>query len=661
MKQDERLLALATRAGLEVQWTNAESTKCTVGVDTIRAVLKALNLPADNAGEIAECEERLRREAADVAPLAVAHAGEKVGIAAVGKVAVAFDEGGECLRLRLREGPGDRMTFRAPASPGYYRIEGGQRPFGLAVAPRRCFELRDIAPARRLVGLATQIYSLRGGTSGAFGDFAALGQLARDVGRCGIDALLASPTHALFGANTGCFSPYSPSTRMFLNPLFADTALEGVPGRSDSGETAAIDWASAGPAKNAALRDACARFRARGNARKFEIFCRQGGERLFDHALFESLDVHFRSLGIQGFRNWPLEVRSPRAAGIAAFARAHKQEIEYQLFVQWLADRSAAIAQKTARGEMAVGIVADIAVGMDPGGSHAWSASAELLSALHVGAPPDVFNAQGQDWGLTTLSPRALRRFGFASFIATLRANMRHAGGVRLDHAMGLRRLWVIPSGARPSDGIYLGYPTRDLLRLVALESHRFRAIVVGEDLGTVPAGFHGVLANAGILGMQVLWFERGRDGRFTSPGRWRRDALAMTTTHDLPTVAGWWSGHDLEQRGRGAMAKQVRAQRRRDRQELWSAFRRAGCATGPVPDSPDAAISAALAFVGRSRSKLAIASAEDIAGVRDQPNLPGTTNNHPNWRLRLPPGDLLGNKAARARLKTFVAARRAR
>ncbi|HEY6578763.1 MAG TPA: 4-alpha-glucanotransferase, partial [Rhizomicrobium sp.] len=529
-----------------------------------------------------------------------------------------------------------------------------------------CVSPDELAPGRRLAGTAVQVHSLRGGTSGAFGDFRALGSFAMQAGRLGFDAVMASPTHAALGADLGRYSPYSPSTRLFLNPLFADATLEGGMAQADTDSGALIDWRAAGENKFATLRAAFSRFRARGNRRNFELFCRRGGERLLAHALFESLDRRFRNKGISGFANWPANCHSPAAPGVAAFARAASKDVEFQLFLQWLADRSAAAAQTAARRTMAIGVIADVAVGMNPEGSHAWSAPRELFRGLHVGAPPDVFNTRGQDWGLTTLSPRALATSGYAPFLATLRAAMRHSGGVRIDHAMGLRRLWVVPAGASPAEGVYLRYPQRDLLNLVALESQLHRAIVVGEDLGTVPEGFRQDLAAAGVLGMQVLWFERDRSGQFTPPRKWRRTAAAMTTTHDLPTVAGWWSENDIDwlartDRLRGDETKD-REDRAADRERLWSELKRARCASGGAPpkDAPDAAIRGALAFVGKTRCAFAIAPAEDIAGDREQPNLPGTVDEHPNWRRRLRSRDLLRDKAARARVKAFLAERRA-
>ena len=229
------------------------------------------------------------------------------------------------------------------------------------------------------------------------------------------------------------------------------------------------------------------------------------------------------------------------------FARDNPAEVAFHAFCQWLADASRGAAQQAARDAgMPIGLIADLAVGTDGGGSHAWSHQRAILPDVTVGAPPDVFSPLGQDWGLTAFSPLEMRAGGFGAFLELARAAFRHSGGVRVDHAMGLQRLWVVPRGAGPGEGAYLQYPVDDLVRLLALESHRHRAIVIGEDLGTLPEGFHGRMEKAGILGMKVLWFEQEQDGRFRAPRHWPRNATAMTTTHDLPTVVGWWQGRDI-------------------------------------------------------------------------------------------------------------------
>jgi 4-alpha-glucanotransferase len=279
-----------------------------------------------------------------------------------------------------------------------------------------------------------------------------------------------------------------------------------------------------------------------------------------------------------------------------------------------------------------------------------------VLAGLTVGAPPDQINPYGQNWGLTAFSPQALRGSGCAPFLATLRAAMRHAGGVRIDHVMGLTRLWLIPEGAAPTEGAYLTYPLDDLLRLIAIESQRHKAIVIGEDLGTVPDGFRQKLDGAGISGLRVLWFEHDGTG-FRLPAAWSEDSVAMTSTHDLATVAGWWTGRDLETRARiGWEADTVT--RAKDRQDLWHAFREAGVAPADdAPADPAPVVDAAVDFVARTPSRLALVPLEDLLGLEEQPNLPGTIDQHPNWRRRYgPPADRMFDDpdvAARARALT--------
>jgi len=664
MRDDKAVIALAQEAGLDVRWTDAKGKQRTVGTDTLRVVLAGLDLPAGSRAEVKDSRARLRRAKQEIPPRIIARAGEEILLQSA-KFAEIQGETGKRKTLRLSEAENGRVSARAPRQCGYYRLACGGNEVGLAVAPTRALLPRDIAPRRKLSGISVQIYALRGGTSGAFGDFTALGAFARLAGRAGFDAVMASPTHALFGADLSRFGPYAPSTRLFRNPLFADATLVGGPRLEEPrGDDSLINWEAAGQRKQRALRKAFAQFRRERDHSRFEAFCREGGGQLLAHALFEALDAHFRQRGIAGFRHWPRGFESPAAAGITAFCKDARKEIEYQLFLQWLSARSAEAAQASARNSMAIGIVADLAVGMDPQGSHAWSAPHELLRGLQVGAPPDMFNARGQDWGLTALSPRALHTLGYVPFIATLRAAMRCAGGVRIDHALGLRRLWVMPAGASPADGVYLRYPEEQMLRLIALESRRNRAIVVGEDLGTVPEGLRDNLARAGVLGMQVLWFERNGSA-FVKPSGWRHEALGTTTTHDLPTVAGWWTERDITWRKRagtlGESEKTERHERASDRARLWTALRDARCATGdiPPPEQCETVVSAALAYVGRTRCAIAFAPTEDLTADAEQPNLPGTIDAHPNWRRRMKKGNPFRDKAALKRIHTFLAARR--
>ncbi len=314
---------------------------------------------------------------------------------------------------------------------------------------------------------------------------------------------------------------------------------------------------------------------------------------------------------------------------------------------------------------MKIGIVADIATGIDPAGSDCWASPDDVLNGLRIGAPPDLFNAAGQNWGITALSPVRLRKNGFEAFTSQLRANMAYAGGIRIDHAMGLMRLWVMPEGADAAHGVYLRYPLDDLLRLISLESHRSRAIVIGEDLGTVPYGFSDTLAQRGILGMQVLWFQTQEQEEFMRPANWRRDSVAMTTTHDLPTVAGWWIGRDIEWRvktGRHTIKgadTEDREERMRMKANLWSVLVAEHCAgRGPQPSAPETVVDGAIQFIGKTPCRLAIVPAEDLCGCEEQPNLPGTTTQHPNWQRRLPPGDFFSRAHVADRIDRLVRAR---
>lgn len=377
-------------------------------------------------------------------------------------------------------------------------------------------------------------------------------------------------------------------------------------------------------------------------AADFAQFRAAGGALLAAHAQFEAL--HAARFAADGsawnWRDWSEAWRNPASAEVTRFAETNASEAAFHCFLQWIADRSFAAAKRaTKQSGMRIGLIADLAVGISSAGSEAWTNPNNLLIDLEIGAPPDAFNAKGQNWGLTTFSPRALPAGGFAPFIATLRACLRHSGGLRIDHAMGLQRLWVIPRGAGPNEGAYLGYPTDDLLRLIALESHRHRAIIIGEDLGTVPAGFRDRIGRAGLYGTRVLWFERERN-RFAPPQAWPTGVAAMTSTHDLPTVAGWWRGTDIDVRAQCGLVEdpdKERATRTMDRQMLWRACRRAKAAEGdlPAPNETSRAADAAVKFIAQTPSQLALLPLEDALAVEDQPNVPGTIDERPNWRRR--------------------------
>ena len=648
----------ARSAGLQIDWEDAQGTAQRVSDESLTAILAALGEPLPD--DTSACEF----VTGDVGrPVTL-----PLGCGAAGPAELILEDGTH-REVMLRQS-GDRLEIPPIAAPGYHRLIVGGEEIRLAIAPSRCFSVGDAVGNRRIWGPSVQIAALRDASATAFGDFGTLANTARAFAARGADALAISPVHALFPADSSRFSPYSPSTRSFLNVLYADPALAGASATAlPSGDL--IDWQHAIPERLRTLRAA---YDSRSDAIRSEVagYTRGGGEDLERHARFDALHAHFFALtGARGWQDWPSAYHDPAGAAVASFAAEHGDDVGFYLFLQWLAARSLQAAQQAATDAgMAIGLIADLAVGMDAGGSHAWSRPDDLLTGLSIGAPPDPLGPDGQSWGITAFAPRALQRTGFAPFIATLRAAIGHAGGIRIDHALGLRRLWVVPEGASATEGAYLTMPMDDMLRLLALESHRSQAIVIGEDLGTVPEGFRPAMDEKAMLGMRVLWFERDTDGDFLPPDSYARDAAAMTGTHDLATVAGWWRGRDIDwtwRLGRSSPAADKaadQATRAEDRKRLWSAFVEAGATEGPEPAAQDEtpAVDAALAFIGSTPSALALVPFEDVIGAVEQPNLPGTIDAHPNWRRRMPDATeaLLAQPEVTARLATLDSVRRA-
>lgn len=603
--------ALAQAAGILIDWEDASGVQQRVTPESLRAVLTGLGLPCAST---AQCRESLAEaQVAAAETCRVVDAGAPIeGLA--GRATLHLEDGSD-REIDLDAAPVIDVT-------GYHTLEHDGGTLDLIVAPPRA-----VLPPEggRLWGLAVQLYSLAG--PGGFGDFAALADFAARAGEAGADALMLSPVHALFTADPGRYSPYSPSSRRYLNGWYAETR-EPLPAGGGL-----IDWPDAVGSKLEALRRD---FEAMRRDEGFAAYRAAADKGLRQHALFEALFAHFhKQSGAHGWQGWPADYRRPDTQAVAAFARDYQDEIDFHLFLQWRAEAGLARAADAA-SQMAIGLVADIAVGIDKGGSHAWSRGDELMLGIGIGAPPDAFQAAGQNWGITSFSPLALRTKCYRPFIELLRSAMQHSGGIRIDHALGLRRLWVVPDGASPLDGAYLVQPEADLLRLIALESQRHGSIVIGEDLGVVPPGLREGLTERGILGMRVLPFERDKAGAFVPPARWDVGAVAMTSTHDLPPIAGWWRETDIDWRDKlnaPGNRDEDRAHRTEERASLWTATGR----PDPVPEKPTAATDAAIDMVAATPCPLAIVPIEDLLALEEAPNLPGTIDEHPNWRRRLP------------------------
>jgi len=694
------LRMLAGEAGIAVQWTDAFDQPRQVEDDTLRAMLAALQLPAGNARQCEESLALLRAQAGggQWPPLLTATVGEPTvlpGRLAAGTPYQLRLESGRMEEGRLEAGDSDGgACLPAQQAPGYHTLEAGNQHCVMAVAPRRCFGVADAmawdgsSPAGLPWGLAAQVYSLRRAGDGGLADFSAVESLAQAAARQGASALALSPLHAMFSAAPERFSPYAPSSRLFSNVLHINPArvlgeaalreaVDALPGCATALEkleaAELVDWPQAASWRLRLLRALFDRWRHMPTVTpehdSFKQFCSQGGQDLLDHARFEALDAWLRQQqpGLAGsdWRRWPQALQDPHGQAVRDFAREQAQAVDFHRFLQWQASLGRERVQRQARhAGMALGVIADLAVGADPGGSQAWGLQPAMLRGLTVGAPPDLLAPQGQDWGLGALSPRALRLQGFAPWLAMLRANMAHSGGIRIDHVLGLRRLWLVPEGASSSAGAYLQFPLQDLLRLTALESLRHQAIVIGEDLGTVPPGFSEQLAEAGVLGIRALWFQReGQD--FLPPEAWPVSAMATTSTHDLSTVAGWWAGRDIERRkALGLLAPQAdaaeaaRHEREAGKAALHKALKAAAVMAGPPEEAP---LGAVLAYVGRTPAPLVLAPLEDVLGIVEQPNLPGTVEGHPNWRQRLPrdAAELLDTPEARQRIAQLATARR--
>jgi 4-alpha-glucanotransferase len=555
--------------------------------------------------------------------------------------------GGEPASLVLETGEERPLPAELPGDLplGRHRVEGRTGATTLVVAPGRCHLPAALADGGRAWGWAAQLYAVRSRASWGIGDLGDLGGLLAATAPLGAGFALLNPLHAALPAEA---SPYNPSTRVFRNPLYL--RVEDVPELAalDPGDRARVEaLAGAGrelndrhridrPAvyrlKDEALRlahgaigrapgrtDGLAAYRAATpNLERFATFC------ALQH-------VHG-----QDWRAWPAAYRHPGRPEVASFGDQHHQEVAYHAWLQWLLDAQLAAAGGTRAG---LGVLNDLAIGFAPDGFDAWSFQDELAAGISVGAPPDPLGPRGQDWGLPAFVPDRLAAGGYAPFAQTIRAGMAHAAGLRIDHVMGLFRLFWIPDGAEPADGTYVRYPADDLLGVLALESAAAEALVVGEDLGTVEPGVRERLTAEGVLSYRLAWFEQGPGEGRRRASDYPRLALAATTTHDLPTVAGFFSGSDLEHLcGIGVASRDgdERADQEAQRESLCRLLEDEGLLAAGERSVP-AIVAALYGFLSRTPSMLVAATLEDAVEARDRPNVPGTIDQRPNWSLPLP------------------------
>ncbi|HVM07448.1 MAG TPA: 4-alpha-glucanotransferase [Acidimicrobiales bacterium] len=503
--------------------------------------------------------------------------------------------------------------------PGYYRaFHDDGRGLRLIVTPGRCHMPADL----RIWGWAVQLYAMRSKASwgiGDLGDLSRFGSWARDQGA---ELVLLNPLHASTPVEEQQESPYYPSSRCFRNPLFL--RIEDVPGADFlGGELEAI--AARGRALNDDRRidrpevfrlklDALNRiFAAVPPGDGFDAFVDDGGELLARYATHCVLAETYGP----NWREWPADLRDPASFESRQVRDEQKGRVRFHMWLQWLVD------QQLQRAGQTIGLMQDLAIGVDPGGADAWMWQHVLAPDMSVGAPPDEYNTQGQDWGLPPFDPWKLRDDCYEPFIQTVRAGFRHAGGLRFDHVMGLFRLFWVPNGSSAREGTYVRYPYGDLLDILAVESYRAGAYVVGEDLGTVEDYMRDELGKREILSYRLFWFEPGPPRDFPD------HALGAVTTHDLPTIAGLWTGSDID------------AQRERDMEpnvdSTEELHRKVESMTGLAADAPVAEVVRRVhELLAEAPCRIVTATLDDALGVEERPNYPGTTGGT-NWSMALP------------------------
>jgi 4-alpha-glucanotransferase len=616
------LAELATGHGVAVRYTDADDQEVDVDRAVVIDVLAALDVDASTPAARNAALQRLRAvDPAALPPTLVVDVGDTATIPEPG-------------RLTLEDGTTREVDGTLPADLplGYHRLDAGGRAVTVIVAPPA------LDPPPRTWGWSAQLYALRSRDSWGCGDYADLGVLlAHSHREHGAGALLVNPLHALALAPRVEPSPYSPSTRRFLHPLYlrvTDTAAyAAAPAevraevdtlRPPDGDLVDHDavWAAKGAALAALHPYDSAAPRAVADL----------DEERRDVATWYALSERHGS----DVAEWPAELADPTASGVAA---AREELADRVLFHAWcleLAESQLAAAHDAAAG-MSVGLIADLAVGCSSGGADAWTLAGALARGVTVGAPPDAFNQQGQDWALPPWRPDALASSGYVPLRSMIRAVLRHADGLRVDHVAGLWRLWWIPPGRSAREGTYVHYDARAMLAVVAIEAQRAGAVVVGEDLGTVEPEVTEGLADHGMLGCAVLWFQRDDSGALLPPRRWHPDTLASISTHDLPTAVGFLRDEHVRVRADAGLlddADAARADAEHDRDEMLALLSAEGVDVDP--DDERSVVTGMHRLLATAGSRIVLAAFTDVLGDVRQPNLPGMVDAYPNWRIPL-------------------------
>ncbi len=543
----------------------------------------------------------------------------------------------------------------------------------IIVAPKTCYGPKDITD-NKMWGLAVQLYSLKSDNSWGIGDLGDLHQFIEDAAKNGVSAIGLNPLHPLFPGNPAHRSPYSPSSRNFLNSIYIDVSqvvnfndcIEAQQLVNSTyfqqrlkkvNDSKLINYQESAALKYQVLELLYKHFinehinKNTELCKQFTIFCNENSPDLKLLTTFDALYEYFlvKDCNAYGWTHWPTEYQDPTSSEVSAFQIKNAQRIGYFEFIQWIVEQQLEkIAQYCKQQGMQVGLYLDLAVGCEAGGADVWSNRALYVDGGSVGAPPDIMNRLGQDWGLAPINPVELKKQEFKPLIKVLQSNMKHAGALRIDHMLGyMRQHWIAP-GLKADQGLYISFPFEEMLRIIALESRRAKCIVIGEDLGVIPDGFGKTIADAGLLSYRVLYFECWENGLFKRPDLYPEQSMVTVSTHDLPTLKGWWNGTDLAWRDKLNLYpnEQTRLNdindRAENRQRLIAALQDLQLLNDTsIPSTEPAEMNDELAiavqqFLSKTPSKLQLIPLEDALCVEQQVNIPGTIDEHPNWLQRL-------------------------
>ncbi|ELV8676152.1 4-alpha-glucanotransferase [Vibrio vulnificus] len=697
MKEQTALKKVAEMARLADSYVSAWGDEALVSEETLRRLLNSLGYDTSSDEKLlASAEKKHKKDV--LAPVLVLRDGDPVEVELnLGTSARESEfnwrletEQGEVLEgylqsqiVRDERAEGGPLVFALPKDLawGYHRLYVSRKrrkaPYEMAliITPRACFKQDSLELNKKLWGPSIQLYTLRTQHNWGIGDFGDLKLLVSDIASRGGDFIGLNPIHSLFPANPEGASPYSPSSRRWLNILYID--VSSVPEFALSAEAQQkvgsaefqqrlqkareshwVNYTEVAELKMSVLPLLFAEFKTRhldknsDRARAFLEFVEEGGDSLVHQAAFDALhaELHAQDSNVWGWPVFPEQYRRFDSAATQKFIKDNQEKVHLYMYLQWIADGQIKEAQALAEEKgMSVGLYRDLAVGVADSGSETWADNGNLVLDASIGAPPDILGPLGQNWGLPPLNPEVLQATGYDAYIKLLRANMKHCGALRIDHVLGLLRLWWIPKGEKATEGAYLYYPVEDMLAILALESHRHQCSVIGEDLGTVPDEIVDILRDAGVHSYKVFFFETSKeDGGFISPKHYADQSMAALCTHDMPTLRGFWHCDDLkmgreiglypnEEQLNGLFDDRLKCKQGILDSVRWHGYLPEGIGHDAQYVPMDAHLSEALQLhVAAGASALLSVQLEDWLQMDNPVNIPGTVDEYPNWRRKL-------------------------